>query len=411
LNKFIPKPYKLFNKIQNYEWGTKNENAFIPKFLNIKIQKDIPYAELWIGAHPKAPSEVEYYGERISLNKLIKEFPKECLGNYVSNKFSNRFPFLLKILSAERALSIQTHPNKQQAEKLHKKDPENYPDDNHKPEIAIAIDSLVAIAGFRPINEIIKNLRALVELKEFVGDEIIKKILNSKNEKEIEEYINKLYSSIMKKAGEKESLSKCINKIRDRLQSKESLTAEEEQFLKQYKLFGADVGLLSFFFFNIVQLKPGQAIFTGAGIPHAYMKGNIIECMANSDNVVRAGLTNKFKDVKTLLEIVKYEFNNFQIINAEQKKDEITYKTKAEEFEVSAYKKQIGFNRKIMNDDKSIVYLMIQGTMDVRWKNEGKNYKEEFSKGEAFFIPACLNEYEIFITDAANYVIVEIPNF
>jgi mannose-6-phosphate isomerase len=410
LNKFIPKPYRLFNKIQNYEWGTKNENAFIPQFLNLKIQRDIPYAELWIGVHPKAPSEVEYYGERISLNNLIKEFPEECLGNYVSNKFSNQFPFLLKILSAEKALSIQTHPNKRQAEKLHRKDPENYPDDNHKPEIAIAIDSLIAIAGFRPVNEIIKNLNGLVELKEFAGKETIKKILNSKNEKETKKYITELFGSIMKKAGEKESLSKCINKIQDRLQGKKSLSAEEEQFLKQFKLFDADIGLLSFFFFNIVHLKTGQAIFTDAGVPHAYMKGNIIECMANSDNVVRAGLTNKFKDVKTLLEIIKYEFKNSKIINAERKEDEITYKTEAEEFEVSAYKKKIGFSRKIINDDKPSVYLIIQGNLDVQWKYEGKNYREKFSKGEAFLIPACLDEYEIFVTDEANYVIVKIPD-
>jgi mannose-6-phosphate isomerase len=409
LNKFIPKPYKLFNKIQHYEWGTKNENAFIPQFLDIRAQKDIPYAELWIGAHPKAPSEVEFYGKRISLNKLIKEFPEECLGNCVSNKFSNQFPFLLKVLSAGKALSIQTHPNKQQAEKLHGEDPKNYPDDHHKPEIAIAIDSLDAIAGFRPINEIIKNLKELVELKKFTGEEIIEKILSSKDEKEIKKFINELYSTVMKKADEKVELSNCMNEIQKRLQDKESLTVEEEQFLQQYKLFGADIGLLSFFFFNIIHLKTGQAIFTDAGVPHAYMKGNIIECMANSDNVVRAGLTNKFKDVKTLLEIVKYEFDNFQIINAEQREDEIIYKTKAEEFEVSAYKKKIGFNRKIMNNNKPSVYLIINGEMDVRWTYEGKNYKEEFSKGEALLIPACLDEYEIFVTGEANYIVVKIP--
>ena len=133
-----PQPYKLFNKVQNYDWGTKNEDAFIPKFLGVKPEKDLPYGELWIGAHPKAPSEIEIEGIKYSLNWVIDNFPEEVLGKDVANIFGGKLPFLLKVLSAAQALSIQLHPNKKQAEILHAKDPINYPDDNHKPEIAIA---------------------------------------------------------------------------------------------------------------------------------------------------------------------------------------------------------------------------------------------------------------------------------
>lgn len=111
---FTKRPYRLYNKIQNYDWGTKNENAFIPKLTGTKIQEGIPYAELWIGAHPKAPSEIEFDGKRVALNEAVKLFPIESLGKKVAKKFSNQFPFLLKVLSADRALSIQTHPNKEQ---------------------------------------------------------------------------------------------------------------------------------------------------------------------------------------------------------------------------------------------------------------------------------------------------------
>ncbi len=409
MKKFISKPYKLYNKIQYYEWGTKNEKAFIPKLLNIEIQKDIPYAELWIGAHPKASSEIEIDGKKVSLNEIIRKYNFECLGEYVSKKFGGNFPFLLKILSAANALSIQAHPNKLQAEKLHELDPENYPDDNHKPEIAIALDSLIAIAGFRPVKEIQYNLSLLPELKNFVDKQLIDKIIKAGNTSEAEQFTQDLYRSIMIKAEDKENLSKCIEQIISRFKDKGPLTPEESQFLKQNKLFGADIGLFSLFFFNIIELKPGQAIFTGAGIPHAYIKGNIIECMANSDNVVRAGLTNKFKDVKTLLEIIKYEFKQYDIINSEQKRDAVTYKTKAAEFEISYFEKDKTFRNYIQSHNKPLIYLVAEGILEVAWEFQGKNYKEKFSKGNSLFIPAGLPEFIISADDFIKFYLVTVP--
>ena len=240
----------------------------------------------------------------------------------------------LKFYLPPGALSIQTHPDKEQAVKLHAADPANYPDDNHKPEIAIAIDSLTAIAGFRPVEEIIKNLKKYSELQEFASEAFIKNLFELEDKSELSINLTMLYSKIMQSASDLKKLSGVIDSLVNKLTAKNNLTPEEEQFLKQHKLYGIDIGLLSFFFFNIVQLKPGQAIFTGAGIPHAYIEGNIIECMANSDNVVRAGLTDKFKDVNTLLEILDYNYSEFEIINKEQKSDGINYITKAEEFEV-----------------------------------------------------------------------------
>ena len=409
MSTFLLKPYKLFNKIQHYAWGTKNENAFIPKLLNTEIQRDIPYAELWIGAHPKASSEIEIEGEKIPLNEVIRKHKPECLGEYVSKKFGGNFPFLLKVLSAANALSIQTHPNKFQAEKLHKLDPRNYPDDNHKPEIAIALDSLTAIAGFRPINEIQHTLSLFSELKYFIDKELIDKIVETENLLEAEIYVRDLYSSIMSKAEERESLSKIVELIIGRLRGKDTLTSEEFQFVNQYNLYGADVGLFSLLFFNIIELNPRQGIYTGAGVPHAYIKGNIVECMANSDNVVRAGLTNKFKDVKTLLEIIKYEFKEYDIINAEQKADEVKYETDAEEFEITYYHKPAGFKKKNNTLDKPSVYLITKGIIEVKWKDIENIKCEMYSKGESFFIPAALGDFEIFAKEPVEYFEVAIP--
>lgn len=402
------KTYKLINKIQHYDWGMRNENAFIPNMLGIKAEENIPYAELWIGAHPKSPSEILINENKYLLNEIIEKYPAEILGKETANKFNNKLPFLLKVLSAEKALSIQTHPNKEQAEKLHQIDNVNYPDDNHKPEIAIAIDSFNAVAGFRPADEIVENLKLNPELKLIAGEELINKILNAKEETKLKEFLKELYSSLMKKENDKEILNKVIEKIIERLSNKKKLTQVEELFLKQYRNFGADVGLLSFLFFNIINLKPGQAIFSEAGVPHAYIDGNIIECMANSDNVVRAGLTNKFKDVKTLLNIIRYDFEKYKIINEDEKNDEMIYKTSADEFEVILNEKKKDFAKKYITENKPLIILVLEGLLKI--KNDKNGFFENYNKGESFLIPALVEEFEIICMQNSKFVITQIPS-
>jgi mannose-6-phosphate isomerase len=409
LKQFTPQPYKLYNKIKNYEWGTKNEAAFIPHLLGTPVEPNTRYAELWIGAHPKAPSEIEIDGTKYPLDKVIEEHPEECLGAYVCKNFSNTFPFLLKVLSAAHALSIQTHPNKTQARRLHAKDPKNYPDDNHKPEVAIALDSLIALVGFKPARSIRKNLAQLQELNELIGQEFIDKVLGTNDLPAEENLLKKTYEAIMRHAEDKERLSACISKIRKRLSDKTSRSPEEEQFLEQHKLFGADVGLFSFFFFNLVHLKSGEAIFTDAGIPHAYIKGNICECMANSDNVVRAGLTNKFKDVGTLLDIIRYDFVECPVMESGAETGEMTYKTTAKEFEVSRFQKLEGFHQKCISGNRPSVHLIIKGSLDVQWNSNGSSQAAHYTAGESFFVPASLTHYEISVNSKAEYFAVKIP--
>ncbi len=403
------KPYKLYNTIKNYEWGTRDESAFIPRFLGIQADPGTPYAELWIGAHPKAPSEIEIEGSRVPLNRVIEEYPLECMGSYVCEKFSKRFPFLLKVLSAANALSIQTHPNKVQARELHARDPINYPDDNHKPEVAIVLDSLIALAGFKPARSIRNDLESLPELGELVGQGLIEDLLKNKYLSEEKNLIKKMYEAVMLHAEDKEQLTACISRIAERLAGKEFRTPEEEQFLEQRRLLGEDVGLLSFFFFNLVRLKPGQAIFTDAGIPHAYIKGNIVECMANSDNVVRAGLTNKFKDVATLLDIIRYDFAECPVMQAGPESGETTYRTTAKEFQVSRFQQTESFHRQCESGDRPSVYLITKGMLEVLWTSGGKEQVEKFSSGESFFLPAALSQYKITSNHDVEFFAVAIP--
>jgi len=400
-----PRPYKLQNKIQHYDWGTKNEKAFIPTLLGITPERDLPYSELWIGSHPKSPSEIEIDGKLIPLNEVIGENPELVLGKTVFKKFSAQLPFLLKVLSASKALSIQLHPNKKQAEILHAKDPKNYPDDNHKPEIAISLDHLTALAGFLPADEIKKNLSKHPEIAEFAGQNLVDAVLNSASESETEENIKNLYSAIMKKSADSDLLKTTISKWVARLSAFIHNSNDEIQFLNQHKLYGADVGLFSFFFFNLIDLKEGQAIFTDAGVPHAYIAGNIIECMANSDNVVRAGLTPKFKDVDTLLDIVVYGFSKFDIINEEQKTDDVIFRTTAKEFEISAFSKKPGFLFHFEPQNKPSVFLVVSGSVKVIWKGGSEIYK----KGESFLVPAILETVDMTSDESAVFYAVEIP--
>ena len=401
------RPYLLKNQIQNYAWGTRNREAFIPQFLHIPIENDKPYAELWIGAHPKSPSMIEIDGHNYPLNKIINQNPNKFLGKKMSDKFSNRLPFLLKILSAGEALSIQAHPNKNQAEWLHRKDPEHYPDDNHKPEIAIALDSLTALVGFRTIPDMISILEQYQEIKNYIGAEYVEKLSTVKNDAEKKIAVKNLYSTIMKKSvTNHKELSETLEKIESRIKETEKPKREEEiLFLQLKKKYGIDIGLLSIFMLNLVHLKVGEAIFLKAGVPHAYLKGNIIECMANSDNVVRAGLTPKFKDVETLVDILTYETDPIKIMDRSGQTQFTRYDIPIPDFCISSQKLHANQHLDFQKNDGLKIFLVIDGRLRIKWDGD----KLELFSGQSFLIPADLKNFSISTEESSEMVIVEIP--
>jgi mannose-6-phosphate isomerase len=409
MNNSYRRPFKLINKIQHYEWGTRDAEAFIPHFLGAPVAPGLPYAELWIGAHPTAPSDIVVEGKTISLHRAIAEAPIEILGEETAKRYGNTLPFLLKVLSAADALSIQTHPNREQARKLHASDPAHYPDDNHKPEIAIALDSLTAIAGFRPADDIVSILRGYPELRDLAGDELMARVISESGVSERIENLKRLYAVIMKCSTQEATLSRVTANIVSRLRAKRTLSVEERHVMEQYNRHGADVGLFSFLFLNSVTLASGQAIFTDAGVPHAYIRGNIVECMANSDNVVRAGLTNKFKDVNTLLEILTYRFAAFPIINEERKADRVVYRTSAKEFEVTMHHKGAGSDEIVGVAGKPIVVLLTEGSLTVSCE-EGDGWSPgRFVRGESFLMPACSPRWRMSCSENSSFFSVTIP--
>ena len=389
-------PYKLINHIQNYEWGTRGKDAFIPNLLGFEGEEK-PYAELWIGGHPKLSSEIIIGGDIYNLKNTVEQYPNEILGETVAIRFGNKIPFLLKVLSANQALSIQTHPNKKEAIELHKNESKNYPDDNHKPEIAITLDSLSSLVGFRPLDEIENNIKMYPQLKEFIGDKRVEEYLQNKTKSGLKN----LFSHMMHNSTENGKLEKVIKILKISFEQKSERSQDEKLFLSLFEQHGVDVGLLVLFFLNVVNLKSGEAIYTPAGIPHAYLEGNIVECMANSDNVVRAGLSPKFKDITQLTNILTYQFGKPELIGKELNKNIHEYKVSAEEFrvdKVTLNSESIDFN----TDNQIEIILLTEGEITCN------NFS--IQKGESLLIPALLDNYTVTSKSKAVLFRVVVPH-
>lgn len=315
--------FRLQCGVNSYDWGKKGSESAAAKFAaatpadGFSIQDDKPYAELWMGTHPSNPSKHVETGR--TLLDLVEE-NQMFLSPSVIAKYGRKLPFLFKVLSINKALSIQAHPNKKLAEKLHERDPKNYPDDNHKPEMAIAITPFEGLCGFRPLEEIAHFLGNIPALRSLVGEEKAKAFVSVANDVKSDE------------ATKKKALREAFTAVMDA--SEAALTEATKQLVsaaeaegaefaakgvsstpgatlaelvdRLHGQFGADYGLFVLFFCNFVTLEPGEALFLQADDIHAYVSGDIMECMAASDNVVRAGFTPKFKDVPTLVDMLTY---------------------------------------------------------------------------------------------------------
>jgi mannose-6-phosphate isomerase len=277
----------------------------------------------------------------VTLSSYLNEYPS-LLGQKVVNRYGTgltrgggktssdgkqqdvgALPFLFKVLSAGKALSIQAHPDKELAKRLHEQKPKSYKDDNHKPEMAIALTPFEGFCGFRPLQEIVHFLEVVPELRELVGpsDEFLAQVAkaadgksgssSSEGEEERKKYLRQIFSPLMK--ANSSDVEKQAKALVERYSSSSSSSSELEVPADLAKLvcklnsqFPGDVGIFCSFILNVVHLHPGQAMFLGANEPHAYIQGNIIECMAASDNVVRAGLTPKERDVDVLVDMLTY---------------------------------------------------------------------------------------------------------
>lgn len=289
--------------IKDYAWGIRGLDSRVARFalesgIIDEVDPDTPYAELWLGTHPSGPTTLRD-------------------GTTLEQSVGGPLPFLFKVLSAGKALSIQAHPCKERAKDLHKNNPTNYVDDNHKPELAVALTPFEAMCGFRRLEEIAILIKKHPEFAACISDEAkLNVFLCSTSEDKKKAALRCLFESFM--SCPKDVSSVQLKKLLKRLQKEQScdhVHPHEEPpwerkcaraILRLAQQFPGDSGAMAPFLLNYLLIAPGESFYMAANEPHAYVAGEIIECMACSDNVVRAGLTPKFKDVDNLVSMLTY---------------------------------------------------------------------------------------------------------
>lgn len=302
------KIFKLQGKVQHYTWGGID---FIPALLHLPNTDKKPFAEYWMGAHDNFPAEVVLPdGSLQPLNAFVKQDAAAALGQIVHQRFG-RLPYLFKVLDVKDMLSIQVHPTKKAAESAFAAENmkgtalnapnRNYKDDNHKPELMLALSDFWLLHGFKEPRELVSILMQTPELQFLVP------VFDGKN-------YHALYETVM--TMDQHEVDEHLQPLLDRivpLYEKGFLNKSQEDFwaARAAKTFcepnKLDRGIFSIYLYNLVHLQPGEAIFQDAGIPHAYLEGQNMEIMANSDNVLRGGLTNKHIDVPELMHHTKFE--------------------------------------------------------------------------------------------------------
>ncbi|MER1974686.1 mannose-6-phosphate isomerase [Pseudocitrobacter faecalis] len=292
---------KLINSVQNYAWGSKSA---LTELYGIANPDNLPMAELWMGAHPKSSSKItDNQGTVRSLRDVIDADKATLLGREVAERFGE-LPFLFKVLCAAQPLSIQVHPNKRASEIGFAKEnaagiamdaPErNYKDPNHKPELVFALTPFLAMNAFREFNEIVSLLQPVAGAHTAIAH-----FLEQPNGTRLSE----LFASLLNMQGEEKARALAI--LRSALASQQGEPWQTIRVISEF--YPDDSGLFSPLLLNVVKLKPGEAMFLFAETPHAYLQGTALEVMANSDNVLRAGLTPKYIDIPELVANVKFE--------------------------------------------------------------------------------------------------------
>ena len=326
---------QLDNTVRPYAWGSR---TVIAELLGQPVPSPHPQAELWLGAHPADPSMLVHPdGSRHSLLEAMTADPDNALGPVRARRWDGKLPFLLKVLAADEPLSLQAHPSLEQArEGFVREDAadiprdaadRNYRDANHKPELICALTEFHALVGFREPAESVRLLRAL-DVPELAGHaELLAGEPNADGLRALfttwitlpqvvlDTLVPALQAGAVRlagAAGEFQAVSRTVLELSER--------------------YPGDAGVLAALLLNRVTLAPGEALFLPAGNLHAYLSGAGVELMANSDNVLRGGLTPKHVDVPELLRVLDFGAAPPPVLRGRPDGAWIRYDTPVEEF-------------------------------------------------------------------------------
>jgi mannose-6-phosphate isomerase len=352
--------------------------------LNIPVKKGETYAEFWLGTHDRGSAEFKNGSDKsVSLKEYIDAFPEQTLGIQAAKEFG-RLPFLLKVLDVKDMLSIQVHPSKKNAriafdaeneQGIDLSAPErNFKDNNHKPELMLALSEFWLLHGFKNPGALKKILNEVPELHFLVpifGDGNYKKLYQHVMELS-QVQVDRHLKTLIDRTLIDYNCGKLDRSSEDFWAARAAITYSRDGHI--------DRGIFSIYLFNLVHLQPGQAVFQDAGLPHAYLEGQNVEIMSNSDNVLRGGLTPKYVDVKELMKHVLFEPTIPNILNGEKTAGRTVYHTPAPDFELSCLNIEKG--KSIRLDSRSVeIFLVFSGSVEIS-QTEGPIFHR--TKGEAW---------------------------
>ena len=326
--------WSLMNTVRHYPWGSR---TVIPELLGETSPADRPYAELWMGAHPDAPSVLS---TGTPLDKAIEEQPDALLGAAVHERFGTRLPFLMKVLAAEQPLSLQAHPTNEQAQAgfaaeeaagVPRDDPtRTFKDPFHKPELLLALTTFEALCGFRPVEE---SLHCLAKLQVPELKPTIAALARGGLRAAIPQVI----------ALSPEQRAVLVSAVAEA--ASRFVAAHDPEFINTYgwaaslaETYPGDPGVVISLMCNHLKLSPGEAVFLPAGNLHAYLSGAGVEVMAGSDNVLRGGLTPKHVSVPELSRVLDFRTGPIPVLQGETQGSARLYRTPAAEFELQSFR-------------------------------------------------------------------------
>ena len=363
---------RLQNTIRDYAWGSRTA---IPELTGVEPDGR-PQAELWMGAHESAPSVLPS-GD--SLYDVVSAGPSDVLGEETAERFEGRFPFLAKLLAAAQPLSIQAHPSREQAIDGYARDEadgiprdaadRNYKDAWPKPEILIALEPFDALVGFRPLEATV----ALLDALQPIGFEELTDLLR---DGKLREAFTQFMSS------DRDSIRPLVAALAEACTSYagEAFALERETITRLCEDFPDDPGVLAALLLNRVRLERFEAVYLPAGNVHAYLRGLGFEVMANSDNVLRGGLTSKHVDVPELVSVVDFEPLADPVLAATPVADGVsTYETGSEYFAI--HRVELNGAERTVDGVGPRIICCVAGTVDAL----GKESAVTLSAGQSAF--------------------------
>jgi mannose-6-phosphate isomerase len=370
--------WQLTSAVRFYPWGS---HTVIPELLGQPVPADRPHAELWMGAHPDEPSLLP---DGRGLDLVIADEPARLLGQEVAARFGPRLPFLMKVLAADRPLSLQAHPTAEQARAgyaaeeaagIPRDDPtRTFKDPYHKPELLVALTTFEALCGFRPVEESLHCLAKLQvpELKPTIAAlargglrAVIPQLLGLSPER-----LTEVVAAVTEKGAR-------------------FVAARDPEFINTYRWavhlaedYPGDPGVVLSLMCNHLKLEPGEAVFLPAGNLHAYLCGAGVEVMASSDNVLRGGLTTKHVDLAALIEVLDFSDGKIPVLQPVPGPGGLRYPVPVEDFDLTCVR--LDGNTGSLTTPGPQVVLCTEGAAAL----SGPDGELTLERGQSAFVPA-----------------------